>query len=264
MMQDQTHDILAHNQSAWDKQAASNCAWSQPVSARTITEARAGLWSAPLTPGTLPAHWLGDVQGQRILCLASAGGQQGPVLAAAGAQVTVFDASQGQLEQDRMVAARDGLSLATVQGDMRDLSAFEDAAFDIIFHPISNHYVPDVRPVWREAFRTLRPGGRLLASFYNPVIFVEDRDPALAAQGLIRPAHTIPYADTRDLAPDRLQAKMEAGEALVFGHSLTDLIAGQIAAGFLIAGFQEDPAPTPRFTIDRYLPTFLATLALKP
>lgn len=263
-MQDQTHDILAHNQAAWDRQAAQACAWSQPVSAQTIAEARAGRWSVSLTPGALPDHWLGDVSGQRILCLASAGGQQGPVLAAAGAQVTVFDASQGQLDQDRMVAARDGLTLTTLRGDMRDLSAFGDGSFDIVFHPISNHYVPDVRPVWHEAFRILRPGGRLLASFYNPVIFVEDRDPTLAAQGLIRPLHTIPYADTRDLSPDALQAKMEAGEALTFGHSLTDLIAGQIAAGFLIAGFQEDPAPTPRFVIDRYLPTFLATLTLKP
>ncbi|WP_206244482.1 class I SAM-dependent methyltransferase [Novosphingobium terrae] len=257
-------DILRHNQAAWDHQAASDCEWSRPVSSETIVAARAGRWSVQLTPGVLPADWLGDVRGQRILCLASAGGQQGPVLAAAGAQVTVFDASQGQLEQDRLVAQRDGLTLTTVQGDMRDLSTFDDGRFDIIFHPISNHYVPDVRPVWREAFRVLRPGGRLLASFYNPVIFVGDRDAALAQQGLIRPAYAMPYADMRDLPPEALEAKLSSGEALVFGHSLTDLIAGQIEAGFQIAGFQEDHAPTPRFLIDRYLPTFIATLARKP
>jgi SAM-dependent methyltransferase len=260
----QTLDIVAHNQAAWDHQAARDGAWSRPVSARTIEAARAGQWSVHLTPGPLPDHWLGQVRGQRILCLASGGGQQAPVLAAAGAQVTVLDVSPGQLEQDRLVAVREGLALATVQGDMRDLSAFDDASFDIIFHPISNHYVPDVRPVWRECFRTLRPAGRLLASFYNPVIFVGDRNPDLAAQGVIRPMFAMPYADTKDLEPDSLAAKIAAQEALVFGHSLTDLIAGQIEAGFHVAGFQEDFAPTPRFLIDRYLPTFIATLAIKP
>jgi SAM-dependent methyltransferase len=259
----QTLDIFAHNQSMWDRQAARECEWSKPVSAQTINAARNGHWSVRLTPGPLPRDWLGDVRGRRILCLASGGGQQAPVLAAAGAEVTVFDASQGQLEQDQFVANRDGLTLTTVQGDMRNLSMFEDASFDLVFHPISNHYVPDVRPVWRECSRILRPGGRMLASFYNPVIFVGDRDPELTEQGLIRPIFSVPYADTTDMEPEKLAAKIAADEALIFGHSLTDPIAGQIDAGFHVAGFQEDQAPTARFLIDRYLPTFIATLAIK-
>lgn len=256
--------IVAHNQAAWDKLAAQDCEWSRPVSARAIAAARQGDWSVRLIPDDLPGHWLGAVAGLDILRLASAGGQQAPILAAAGATVTVLDASEGQLEQDRMVAARDGLTLSTVQGDMRDLSLFPDGAFDIIFHPISNLYVPDVRPVWKECYRTLRRGGRLLASFYNPVVFVGDRDPQWQEQGLIRPIHTVPYADTQHLETDQLDAKVGRGEALVFGHSLTDQIGGQTDAGFRIVGFAEARAPTPRFIIDRFLPTFIATLALKP
>lgn len=257
-------DVVAHNRAAWDRLAASECEWSRPVSPETIAAARQGRWSVRLTPGELPRQWLGEVEGRRILCLASAGGQQGPVLAAAGAEVTVFDASNNQLAQDRMVAARDGLRLTTVQGDMRDLSVFADASFDVVFHPISNLYVPDVRPVWRECFRTLTPGGRLLASFYNPVVFVGDRSPQLVEQGLIRPCFPAPYVDTLHLESVELEAKLQRGEALVFGHSLSDQIAGQIEAGFLLSGFQEDYQPAPRFLIDRYLPTFIATLALKP
>jgi SAM-dependent methyltransferase len=256
-------DILAHNQAAWNRQAADQSPWSQPVTPEVIAEARNGLWAVRLTPGDLPAHWLGDVRGRHILCLASAGGQQAPVLAAAGAVVTVFDASEGQLDQDRRVAAREGLSLTAVEGDMRDLSAFDDASFDLVFHPISNLYVPDVRPVWSECFRVLKPGGRLLASFYNPVVFVGDRSPHYAEQGLIRPCFPLPYADPRDLAPEALADKVARGEALVFGHSLADQIAGQIEAGFLLMGFQEDAQPAPRFVIDRYLPTFIATCAVK-
>lgn len=259
-----TNAIVAHNQAAWDKLAVQDCEWSRPVSSQAIAAARHGNWSVRLIPDDLPNHWLGEVVGRDILCLASAGGQQAPILAAAGATVTVLDASEGQLAQDSMVAARDGLALSAIKGDMRDLSMFPDESFDIIFHPISNLYVPDVRPVWKECYRTLRNGGRLLASFYNPVVFVGDRDPKWREQGLIRPIYTLPYSDTQDMEADQLEAKVMRGEALVFGHSLTDQIGGQTEAGFRIAGFSEARAPAPRFVIDRVLPTFIATLALKP
>jgi SAM-dependent methyltransferase len=147
---------------------------------------------------------------------------------------------------------------------MRDLSTFPDASFDCIVHPISNLYVPDVRPVWRECFRVLKHGGRLLSSFYNPVVFVGDRAPELAEQGLIRPRFKLPYSDVRDLSPDELAAKQARGDALVFGHSLDEQIGGQLEAGFLLKGFYEDEQPQPRFLIDRFLPTFLATYAVKP
>jgi SAM-dependent methyltransferase len=258
------NDVFEHNRAAWGRQAAQPCEWSDPVSAEQIAAARKGDWQVRLTPGPLPAGWLDSVHGMRILCLASGGGQQAPVLAAAGAIVTVLDASDGQLRQDRMVAQRDGLSLDTIQGDMRDLSMFADASFDIVFHPISNLYVPDIRPVWRECFRVLRSGGSLLSSFYNPVVFVGDRDPDFAAQGLIRPRYTLPYSDAAHLTPAALADKRERGEPFVFGHSLTEQIGGQLEAGFVLAGFHEDAQPRPRFLIDRYLPTFLATLARKP
>jgi SAM-dependent methyltransferase len=257
-------DILAHNSAYWDRQASQQCEWSRPVGPDVIAAARAGRWSVRLTPGPLPEGWLGDVAGLHILCLASGGGQQAPVLAAAGAVVTVFDVSEQQLAQDRLVADRDGLALTMVQGDMRDLSVFADDSFDIVFNPISNLYIPDVRPVWRECYRVLKRGGFLLASFYNPVLFVADRDPAFAEQGLIRPRFRLPYSDLKDLDEGELARKRGRGEALVFGHSLTDQIAGQLEAGFLLAGFYEDHQPAPRFLIDRYMPTFIATRAVRP
>lgn len=257
-------DIFKHNQDAWDRQARQQGPWSQPVGPQITAAARRGDWQVHLTPSPLPPAWLGDVSGQRILCLASGGGQQAPVLAAAGALVTVLDASPEQLARDREVAERDGLQLETRLGDMRDLSAFVDGAFDCIFHPISNHYVPDIRPIWRECFRTLRNGGRLLSSFYNPVVFIGDRDPALAEQGLIRPRYRLPYSDLRDLPAQALNDRQQRGEALVFGHSLAEQIGGQLEAGFVLRGFLEDEQPNPRFVVDRFVPTFLATWAEKP
>ena len=55
-----------------------------------------------------------------VLCLASAGGQQAPIFAAAGAMVTSFDNSPVQLAKDELVADRDGLDIHLVQGDMAD------------------------------------------------------------------------------------------------------------------------------------------------
>lgn len=256
-------DFLKYNQASWDKQASEQQEWSRPVSSEQIAAAKNGQWQVHLTPTALPEAWLGNIKGKHILCLASAGGQQAPILAAAGAIVTVLDLSALQLEQDRLVAQRDELELTTVQGDMRDLSMFADGHFDLIFHPISNLYVPDVNPVWRECYRVLKTHGVLLASFYNPVVFIADRDPSYLQQGIIKPRYQVPYSDLKDLDPAALQKKQEQGEAVVFGHSLTDLINGQIAAGFYLNGFYEDKQPNPRFLVDHFIPTFLATRAIK-
>jgi 2-polyprenyl-3-methyl-5-hydroxy-6-metoxy-1,4-benzoquinol methylase len=130
-------DPLAHNRAAWDAQVAAGNRWTQPVSSDEVAGARAGDWQVVLTPTVpVPRGWFGDLRGKRVLGLASGGGQQGPLLAAAGAEVTIFDNSPAQLAQDRLVADRDGLTIATVQGDMRDLSAFADASLRSGLSPV--------------------------------------------------------------------------------------------------------------------------------
>lgn len=256
-------DFIKHNQKAWDNQAKANVAWSQPVSREVVEQAKNGVWDLYVLPTPMEKEWLGEVKGQKVLCLASAGGQQGPVLAALGADVLVYDLSEEQLLKDQMVADRDGLNLRIMQGDMRDLSALTDASFDLIIHPISNLYSDDVNKVWKECYRVLKHGGKLISSFYNPIVFVEDRDVELKEQGLIRPRFKIPYADQTDLSPVELQQKIDRGEALVFGHSLKDLIGGQTKVGFAITAYEEAWQPNPRFTIDTYIPTFIATQSIK-
>ena len=162
-------DVVAYNRQAWNQQVEQGNPWTVPFSAEVIAEARQGRWAIVLTPTIpVPRSWFPDpLSGRDVLCLASGGGQQGPILAAAGAQVTVFDNSPAQLARDREVAEREGLAIRTVQGDMADLSAFAAESFDLIFHPVSNLFAPDVRPVWRECYRVLRLGGALLAGFAN-------------------------------------------------------------------------------------------------
>ncbi len=144
-------DIRAYNREKWDQQVEQGNPWTIPCTPEMIAAARKGDWTVLLTEQKpVPRSWFPhDLKGLDVLCLASGGGQQGPILAAAGANVTVFDNSPRQLEQDRMVARREGLVLITVEGDMRDLSVFGDESFDLVFHPISNVFCPEVRPVWR-------------------------------------------------------------------------------------------------------------------
>ena len=254
-------DIVTYNRKAWDRQVERGNRWTVPVGVEEVERARQGDWQVVLTPTKkVPDDWFPPLPGLDVLCLASGGGQQGPILAAAGANVTVFDNSPNQLARDRGVADREGLRIATVQGDMADLSAFPDARFDLIVHPVSNVFAPDVKPVWCGAFRVLRPGGSMLAGFMNPVHYLFDFFEM--EKGHLRVAHRIPYSDVERLDAGA-RAKLEADDApWEFGHTLDDQIGGQLAAGFLLAGLYEDVDPDN--VLGRHIPSFLATRAIKP
>src|SRR5258708_30070488 len=186
-------DVRAHNRAAWNRNVETQNRWTVPVGSETIERGRKGQFELLLTPTKpVPLDWFPRLAGTRTLCLASGGGQQGPVLAAAGAIVTVFDNSPMQLDQDRLVAERDGLTIETIEGDMADLSELSDEAFDLIVHPCSNCFAPEIRPVWRECFRVLRAGGVLLAGFTNPVRYLFDDE--RMQNGSLEVRHSIPYS----------------------------------------------------------------------
>jgi SAM-dependent methyltransferase len=254
-------DIRAYNRAAWNKQVEQHNPWTVPVSADIVAAARQGHWSIVLTETKpVPRAWFPNLPGSDVLCLASGGGQQGPILAAAGARVTVLDNSPQQLAQDRMVAEREGLLLTTVEGDMADLSMFADGSFDLVVHPVSNVFVPDVRPVWAEAFRVLRTGGSLLAGFMNPVEYVFDR--ALADQGVFQVRYSLPYSDISSMSEaERLQA-FGADAPIEFSHTLEEQIGGQFDVGFHMTGLYEDYRRD--HPITQYMPSYIATRAIKP
>lgn len=254
-------DVPWHNRLAWDRQVAQGNPWTVPVSSEVIARARRGDWTVVLTPNKpVPRSWLGELSGRRLLALASAGGQQAPVFAAAGAIVSVLDNSPAQLSQDRAVAEREGLALDLQLGEMTDLTRFPDQSFDIVFHPCSNVFVPDIRPVWRECFRVLRPGGTLMAGFTQPVAFLFDPD-RFQSDGALIVRRSLPYSDIAALPPEELKRRLEAGETLEFGHTLDDQIGGQLDAGFVMRAFFEDRWDHP---IDRYINTYAATWVFRP
>ena len=254
-------NVVDYNRGAWNHEVESGNPWTVPVGPEVIAAARAGQWQVLLTENKpVPRDWFPPLAGIDLLCLASGGGQQGPVLAAAGAQVTVFDNSPAQLDRDRFVAEREGLALRCLQGDMADLSAFADGSFDLVFHPVSNLFAPAVRPVWHEVFRVLRPGGVLLAGFLNPDLFIFDLDTADAGRLEVR--HRLPYSDLADLGATELEARLARLQPLEFSHTLEDQIGGQLDAGFVLTALYEDRRRDS--AIARHMPTFFATRAARP
>lgn len=254
-------DLIKHNKLAWDKQVQTKNKWTVPVTKQQVATARSGFIKIVLTPTKIvPQSWFGNVKNKKILCLASGGGQQGPLLAAAGAKVTVFDNSQKQLDKDAYVAKREGLHLTLIQGNMKDLSVFKDKSFDLIFNPVSNCFVDDVQPVWNECYRVLKKGGALLSGFCNPLLFIFDLNMWEKKSKLVV-KNQIPYSDLKQLSKAQLKNRIKNLTPLEYGHSLQSQIAGQLEAGFILVGFYEDHAGGD--LLDKHIDTFIATKAVK-
>jgi SAM-dependent methyltransferase len=255
-------DAVSYNRAAWDRQVEGGAnEWTLPVGPELIARARRGDWSVVLI-GHVPVDrdWFpADLSGVDILCLASGGGQQAPTFAAAGATVTSFDNSPGQLARDREVADREGLAVRTELGDMRDLSVFPDASFDLVFNPVSNVFVPELAPVWRECRRVLRTGGVLMVGFLNPDVYLFDVQ-ALDERRELIVRNRLPYSDLQVSEEDRPHTWGDG--PIEFSHTMTEQIGGQLAAGFVLTHFIE--APHHADATAEYMSAYFCTRAVNP
>jgi SAM-dependent methyltransferase len=227
-------DIARYNKERWEDLAANNVAFSRPMLDLTPGAARAYLD---------PRSILGNVAGREVLCLAGGGGQQSAAFALLGAKVTVFELSETQLERDREAAAHYGLTIDTVQGDMRDLTAFPDDSFDVVHHGHSLTFVPDAAPVFDEAARVLRPGGLYYTHFCNPAFAgLAERDWNGEGYVLRRPfveGTPIEFEDAAwEIWEGDHEVRVEGPQE--FRHSLASVVGGLIERGFTLLGLWED------------------------
>lgn len=249
-------DIVKHNKLAWDNYVDKKDRWTIPVTDEELENVKKGNWKVVLTPiKPVPENWFPDLKGLKVLGLASGGGQQGPVLATLGAEVTIFDNSEKQLLQDKTISDKFDLGIKIIQGDMKDLSVFTENSFDLIFNPCSIVFVDNVNPVWKECCRVLKPGGILMTGLINPLAFQIDEES-------LKLIYKEPFSDLHSLPKEELEKLKEDNEALVFGHSLTDQIGGQLAAGFNLTDmFEDNWGGENKF--DEFFPAFIATRAVK-
>lgn len=229
--------------------------WGVPVSHEVCEAARRGVWDVQLTPTKpVPHSWFGDLRGKKVLGLAAGGGQQMPIFAALGASCTVFDYSPKQIESEQLVAAREGYQIRAIRGDMTKPLPFADGEFDLIFHPVSNCYVEQVKPIWRECFRVLKPGGELLSGTDHYVNFIVDDNEE-------RIVNRLPFNPLRD--PEQLKLLQDEDCGVQFSHSLEEQIGGQLEAGFTLLELYEDTNGAGRLH-ELNIPTFLAMRSRKP
>lgn len=248
-------DYTEVNAQSIDRWVREGWEWGGPVSHQAYLDAVAGNWDVVLTPiKPVPKAWFGDLKGKHILGLACGGGQQMPIFAALGAVCTVLDYSPAQLESERMVSQREGYDIRIIRADMTKPLPFDDCSFDLIFHPVSNCYVREVRPIFRECFRVLKPGGVLLGGYDMGINFLVDEKEE-------RIVNSLPFDP---IANPALMAELQQSDSGVqFSHTLEDQIGGQLAAGFQITALYEDTNGYGRLH-DMGIPTFAAIRAVKP
>jgi SAM-dependent methyltransferase len=220
--------VLEHNARAWDRLAERRAALAQPAVDEAFADPRA--WLGAGGRSWLPAR----LDGMHVLCLAAGGGKHGPLYAAAGARVTVVDLSPAMLELDRQVARERRIDFEILQASMDDLSMLAHGRYDLVIHPVSTCYVPDVAGVFREVARVTKPAGRYVSQHKAPASLQAALEPG--AGGRYELVHPQSLADPLPPAgPSRLR---ETGTH-EFIHSLSVLLGGICAAGFTIEDFCE-------------------------
>ena len=228
--------------------------WGRPIRHEEYLAALEGRWEMKLTPTkSVPHEWFGELRGKKVLGLASGGGQQMPIFAALGDVCSVLDYSEKELASEKQVADREGYDIRIIRADMTKPLPFPDESFDLIFHPVSNCYVREVKPIWRECWRILKPGGLLLSGvdhYINYIVDAEERE-------------IVNHLPFDPLLNEDQRAQLERDDAgMQFSHSLEEQINGQLEAGFTLVSLYEDTNGEGRLH-EMNIPTFLAMCARK-
>jgi SAM-dependent methyltransferase len=216
---------LEYNQRAWDERARRRERHTATVLTRDLRE--------PL-PILDPENWLGgNVRGRNVLCLASGGGLQSAMFAAAGAVVTVVDISGAMLEQDRAVAAKNGLHVTTICASMDDLSMLANQSFDVVLQPVSTCYVADIAAVFREVARVTREGGLYISQHKQPSSLQADTLPTGRGYSVTEPI------DRKGPLPPVLACFHREADTVEYLHRWQAIIGGMCRAGFVIEDLVE-------------------------
>jgi SAM-dependent methyltransferase len=251
--------MLDHNARAWDRLATTRSALAQPAADQAFADPRGWLGGG----GVHGRSWLPErLDGLEVLCLAAGGGKHGPLYAAAGAQVTVVDLSPAMLELDREVARERRIDLAVVQGSMDDLSMLGAGRFDLVIHPVSTCYVPDIGRVFREVARITKPGGLYVSQHKSPGSLQATLEAGPNGRYELR----FPVTRVESLPPEPPSRLREAGTQ-EFIHSLSAVLGGICTAGFAIEDVSEPDHTRPGAAVGSFahraafLPPYVRVLA---
>ena len=247
-------DYTKINSETIDRWVDDGWEWGVPISHEVFVKAKAGEWDVGLTPTKpVPHEWFGELKGKKLLGLASGGGQQMPVFSALGADCTVLDYSERQLQSERLVAAREGYEINIVKADMTKTFPFDNETFDIIFHPVSNCYIKDVYHVFRECFRVLKKGGVLICGLGNEVNYIVNEDETMIV-------NKMPFDPLEN--PEYMKQLQKDDSGVQFSHTAAEQIGGQLKAGFTLTDIFGDTNGEGRLQ-KLNIESYIATRAIK-
>ena len=246
-------DIYEANRKAWNNEVEKHNFWTLPISEAQIENARNGnpeIWVTPFK--TVPLSWIEDLKGENVLLACSGGGQQTPVLAAFGANVTTLDISDNQLQQDRTTLQKYGLNAHLVRANVLDMP-LPDHSFKAVIMPQAMNFIDDPDKLYSEVKRVLVPGGTFIFGTANPILYAFDER---IQERKLKIRYTIPFSHTKSLSPKALASRIEKADTLEFSHTLDTILGLLTEKGFSITGFYTDSAgsePTDSFVHDSHL-----------
>ncbi|MBB3204725.1 SAM-dependent methyltransferase [Rhodopirellula rubra] len=183
--------------------------------------------------------WLGgNIRGWKVLCLAAGGGRQSCLYAAAGADVTVVDLSPAMLELDRQAAARRKYSVRLFEGSMDDLSMLPPQSFDLVVHPVSSCYLPDVAAIYAQVARVTRPGGLYISQHKSPVSLQGSMQRGNGHYELRHDYYRTDPVPPPDMS-NPVSSRLRESGAVEFLHRWEQLIGGLCRNGFVVEDLVE-------------------------
>ena len=226
-------DVARYNTDRWDRLNQVNALFTRPHLDLDAESARQQLD---------PDGRLGDVSGRRVLCLAGGGGRQSVAFALLGADVTVLDLSEAKLRRDRETTVHYNVAMRIEQDDMRDLSRFDDASFDLVWHPYTINFVPNARVVFRQVARIMRTSGKYTVMCANPFTS------GLTTQDWTGNGYLLkrPYTDGAEITYEDepwVYRHVEGADSVQppreYRHTLNTMINGLAETGFVILNVTE-------------------------
>jgi len=233
--------IAEHNKQMWERLAKAAMNYTRPfgrpptstAGMRRFMDRRARLKGVRL-------------QGARVLGLAAGGGWDRVIFAKLGADVTVFDISPTQLKTVRDLATRQRVKVRLVRGNMKDLSVFKDASFDVIWHCHSLVFIDDAVRVLKEVGRVLAPGGTYLLSTMHPTtlrLYGTFKDGGWHPKISYFVDKPVPYLSEWEMTWTLGKKKLVA-PTIEFGHRFETIVNGMVAGGMVVDGIWEfSPGP---------------------